>query len=116
MNVIIFEAKAFEPIQKRTTVVQQGVHDDTRTRGKRDEIRHRECGGQVEGGVFLIGGHVKRIPRSEHLRNIVCVTEAIVGLGAEHREVCERPCLGKREENQNKENKMHIRSCGTGLV
>jgi len=87
MNVIIFEAHALEPIQKRTAVVQQGVHNDTRTQRKRKEIRHRECSGQVEGGVFLIGSQIKRILRSEHPGNFVRVTEAIVGLGAEHREV-----------------------------
>ena len=79
-------------------MVQQKVHEYTRAQGKRDEIRHRERSGQIKGRVLLVCSHIECILRSEHPGYIVHVSEAIIGLGAKHWEVCKIPGLGIREE------------------
>ncbi len=78
------------------------MHNDTSTQGEREKIRHRERSGQIKGRVVLVGGHIECILRREHPGHFVRFTEAIIGLGAEHREVCNIPGLEVREESRRR--------------
>jgi len=100
VNIIFFLSDSLEPVQKRAAVVQQSVHNYTRAQGKREEIRHRERSGQIKGRVILVGSHIECILRREYPRYFVLITEAIIGPGAEHREVRKIPGLETREETR----------------
>jgi hypothetical protein len=78
------------------------VYNYTRAQGEREEIRHRERSGQIKGRVVFVGSHIECVLRREHPRHIVLLTEAIKGLGAEHREVRKIPSLEAREETRKR--------------
>ena len=100
MNVVVFEADALKPIEEGASVVEQSVHDHACAQGEGKKICDREGGGQIKRRVLLVSSQIERILRGEDPRHVIRITQAIIGLGAKHGEVCKIPRLQAGEDSQ----------------
>jgi hypothetical protein len=71
------------------------VHDDACGERKGEEVSHGVGGGEVEWGVFFVGGYVEPVVFLKKARDVVDLAEAIVGFVVGNGEVGELPDLMK---------------------